>query len=215
MKYLVYAALAFVAALLFLPSPPGTGIRNLPLLIAILSLIVLHLLIRAGRRIVALIRTKSALQKAGFTVEKCALIPNVFGVRGQYDIVATNGYITVKIVVTVRKRAYLRYHFDSAARLELYRSNRVMFTVKHQGPVRRRGFVETKRAGVRRLPYPREGEEGVIYALILDRLPYAVTDASKREGQLSVGERICGLVYLYTPNHLDDFIQEVVAAEKT
>ena len=46
MKYFIYAVLAFIAALLFLPASGTTQIRNLPLLLFTLSVILLFMFVR-------------------------------------------------------------------------------------------------------------------------------------------------------------------------
>ena len=57
MKYLVYAALAFIAGLLFLPATGTTEIRNWPLLLFILSVILFFIFVRFFKYVILILKT--------------------------------------------------------------------------------------------------------------------------------------------------------------
>ena len=65
MKYVVYIILAMTAGLLFLPRTGTSEIRNLPLLILLLSIICLLVLIRFFKYVILLAKTKNCLKRNG------------------------------------------------------------------------------------------------------------------------------------------------------
>ena len=62
MKYILYAMLTFVALLLFLPRSTGAPVRNLPLLILLLALLLLTVLVRLFKYAILHGKNKGAAQ---------------------------------------------------------------------------------------------------------------------------------------------------------
>ena len=63
MKYLVYFILLFIAGLLFLPRTGTTEIRNKPLLIFVIFLIVIRILIRFFKYVLLMVKARRLLKQ--------------------------------------------------------------------------------------------------------------------------------------------------------
>ena len=73
MKYALYCILAFIGLALFLPKSGSTEIRNLPLLIVIISLLLVYAAYRYIKLIFLAYKVKKSLKKVGFTAKKTHL----------------------------------------------------------------------------------------------------------------------------------------------
>ena len=91
MKYMVYAALIFVAGLLFLPTQSGSGPRNLPLLITLIALYLLYYIIRFFKYIVLLSKTARLLKRQGYSIHHYRIFPFASFFRGEYSLLAEKG----------------------------------------------------------------------------------------------------------------------------
>ena len=187
MKFLVYAALLFACGLMFLPRTGTTEIRNLPLLVFILSLVLLFMLIRLFKYILLLVRTKKQLKKIGIRRIKVEFFPWASFFHGHYSIKFTYDNKKTQIILISKKMKYQRYHFDSVNKIEFYRSNRVVFNgIKEKGPTISK-LVETNMVGKQRLKWDDAAEVRIV---IFDKLPDQITDCVKKEN-ISAGEQIC------------------------
>ena len=200
MKYAIYTTLAFVSFLLFFPTTQNPKVRNLPLLIALLSAISIYLFLRAIKRIIYISKIKQALLNMGCSISSCNLIPNLFGVGGRYDIKAKRADTTYNITLLKIKKSSFHAHFEGVRRLEYYISTHA---VVHGGNNSRTSRV-TKTVSTRciakaRLPF--DIVDGEKYALVLDRTPSRISDRTKNS--LSAGELIEGKVLLTTIDKLD------------
>jgi len=187
MKYFVYVALAFIAGFLFLPAMGTTEIRNLPLLLFILSLILLFILIRFFQYALLVVKTKKQLKKIGIHHIKIKFFPWNSFFHGHYSVTFPHKNQVAQIVLLSRKRKYQRYHFDSIKKLEFYRSNRVVFKAALPKGATVSKLVETKLVGKQRLKWDDAAE---IRIILFDKLPVRMTDSVKKE-DLGVGEKIC------------------------
>lgn len=186
MKYILYAMLALAALLLFLPKSTGAPVRNLPLLILILALLLLAVLIRFFKYAILMARTKTLLKRSSIHPIKCRFLPWASRFHGHYSITFPYKGKTVQIVLLSRKRKYRRYHFDRIDRLEFYRSNRI--AVKSgKNAARLTGLVEVTQVGKQTIRWDSDAQLRVI---LFDRLPYEITDATRKEPLFS-GDRIC------------------------
>ena len=194
MKYLVYAALAFIAGLLFLPATGTTEIRNWPLLLFILSVILLFIFVRFFKYVILILKTKKELKKIGIQKIKIKFFPWVSFFHGHYSIIFSHENKTAQIILLSKKRKYQRYHFDSVNKIEFYRSNRVVFnSIKEKGATISK-LVETNLVGKQRLKWDDTAEVRII---IFDRIPKQITDFTKKEN-LCAGEKICSSnIYLF------------------
>ena len=188
MKIFICAALSFIAMLLFLPRTGSSEIRNLPLLILILSLLVLSVLIRFLKYVILTAKVKKLLKQSGVTQVKIKFYPWASRFRGHYSLRFRHGSREVQLLLISRKRAYPRYHFDRTDRLEFYRANRIVFNgSKTRGATISRQ-VEVNRVGKQKLSWDTAAQTRVI---LFDRLPGQITDSARRE-ELGANDRICG-----------------------
>lgn len=187
MKYVVYAILFFASVLLFFPRTGNTEIRNLPLLLVLLSLMLLFVLIRFCKYVVLVIKVNKHLKQSGIEGTKIKFLPWASFFHGHYSISFSYEGKKAQILLLSRKRKYQRYHFDSIHRLEFYRANRVVFkSTKIRGGTISE-LVEVKQVGKQSLAWDADAE---LRAILFDRLPEQITDCAKKE-HLAVGERIC------------------------
>ena len=194
MKYLVYAALAFIAGLLFLPATGTTEIRNWPLLLFILSVILFFIFVRFFKYVILILKTKKELKKIGIQKIKIKFFPWVSFFHGHYSIIFSHENKTAQIILLSKKRKYQRYHFDSINKLEFYRSNRVVFNnIKAKGATIS-NLVETKLLGKQKIKWDAASE---IRMIVFDKLPEQITDSAKKEA-LGTGARICNSnIYIF------------------
>ena len=194
MKYFVYVVLAFIAALLFLPASGTTQIRNLPLLLFILSVFLFFIFVRFFKYVILILKTKKQIKKIGIQKIKIKFFPWVSFFHGHYSIIFSHENKTAQIILLSKKRKYQRYHFDSINELEFYRSNRVVFNnIKARGATIS-NLVETKLLGKQKIKWDAASE---IRMIVFDKLPEQITDSAKKEA-LGTGERICNSnIYIF------------------
>lgn len=193
MKYFVYTSLALIAIALFVPKTGTTQIRNLPLLLALLSLIAIFLLIRSVQYIVLILRTKHHLQKNGYRVQKTSVLPYPIN---KYNLTVQNENQTLHIVCLLRKRPYWQYHFDSINRLEYYKS--ASTAVRSGGgysATMYRKNIETRYMGKSKLPFQQEDAGTAV--LIINRMPCYVSSNTRRNPSHSAGDLICEWIRFY------------------
>ena len=187
MKYFVYGALAFIAALLFLPASGTTQIRNLPLLLFILSVLLFFIFVRFFKYVILILKTKKQIKKIGIHKIKIKFFPWVSFFHGHYSIIFSHENKTAQIILLSKKRKYQRYHFNSINELEFYRSNRLVFNnIKSKGATISK-LVETKLLGKQKIKWNDTAE---IRMIVFDKLPEQITDFAKKE-TLGIGEKIC------------------------
>ena len=187
MKYLIYGILAFVACALFLPKAGTTQIRNIPLLIAIILLIVGIVLYRFLKYVSLTMKAKKLLKKYGIKPIKTYFSPFAARFHGRYGIVFEHNGEIIDLMLISTKRKYQRYHFDSVYKLEFYRSNRVVFkSIKAKGGTVS-NLVETKLVGKQSLSWE---PSATVKVLLFDKLPEHISDSSRKE-ELGAGDKIC------------------------
>ena len=186
MKYILYAMLTFVALLLFLPRSTGAPVRNLPLLILLLALLLLTVLVRLFKYAILMGRTKALLKQNSIHPTKCRFLPWASRFHGHYSITFPYKGKTAQIILLSSKRRYQRYHFDRVDRVEFYRANRV--AVKSgKNAARLTGQVEITQVGKQSI---RWNSDAQLRAILFDKLPYEITDATRKEPLFS-GDHIC------------------------
>lgn len=187
MKYVVYIILAMIAGLLFLPRTGTSEIRNLPLLILLLSIICLLILIRFFKYVTLIAKTKKLIGTKWGKVTKIKFFPWASRFHGHYSIAFQREGKTVQMILLCKKRKYCRYHFGRVDRLEFYRANRVVFKSNPIRGAKISNLVEVNRVGKQRIKWDDSAE---IRVILFDKLPDQITDSVKRE-VLGVGDRIC------------------------
>ena len=205
MKYVVYIAMLFVCGLLFLPRTGTTEIRNLPLLLFILTLILIFILIRFIKYVLLVAKTQKQLKKIGIQNIKIKIFPWASFFHGHYSITFPHKDKILQIILLSRKRKYQRYHFDSVNKIEFYRSNRVVFNnIKAKGATIS-NLVETNLVGKQRLKWDDAAEVRII---IFDKLPEQITDCVKKEN-IGTGEQICAShMYLLDLSTFYDYMKK-------
>ena len=201
MKYAAYTLLTFVALLLFLPASGTTEIRNLPLLIAILTILCVLLIIRAAQRILRISEIKKALRENGCSIEYSTVIPNLFAIKGRYDIRAQRASTKINVLLLRIKKASWHCHFDNINKLEYYIT---AHAVIHGGNNSVKGARVSKATSTRRIakaPLPFDIKDGEKYILILDRAPARISDTYCTS--LFAGDMIEGKILLTTMDKLD------------
>ena len=205
MNFILYGILTFLALLLFVPTTGDGQLQTLPIL-AIAAILILCLLICGiAKRATFLVRIKRMLQNCGFRILRSSVRFVIFGSSENYSIVCEKEKVW-KIVLLMRKRSYLTYHFETPRRLELYRMNRL--TVKNGGQARVTvsNQTETKRVGVCRLPFEKNTEYTECF-LVMDHFPNRIGDAEHRE-PLGNGDRRMSAFSLYDENGCYAFLNK-------
>lgn len=186
MRYLFLVAILLIAGLLFLPSGAGTGIRNVPVLVALLVVMFVLLAFSVLKAMLLKIRTRRALRKAGFTiVGKSKSI-------GRNRVFAEYAGTMYQILLLNKKRARVRYHFDGTDAIQFYRTTAPMYKTNRVVGQYVVGRAETSGAGKKRLRWLRQ-DAGVTgkRILLFDKMPGRITD-SKNARDLGVGDPVCG-----------------------
>lgn len=182
MKYVVYCILAFIGLMLFLPKSDSTEIRNLPLLIVIISLLLVYAAYRYIKLIFLAYKVKKSLKKSGFTANKTHL-----NFRTGY-VIAEDDTQVYNVSLLVGKRRYLRYHFSDEWNIEFVKSTASMFNTA--GNVAK-GATYTRVVGkqkVARCDYNTDKE--LKEFLVIDKFPNSITDFNLK-GELGNGDCIC------------------------
>lgn len=187
MKILMYIALFWVAVFLFLPQTSTDGIRNLPILLLILSVILIYILVRIFKHVSIMVKTVRLLKSKGLKPIKIRCNPFASRLHGHYSVTFLHESQTVELVLMAKKRKYQRYHFESANRLEFYRANRVVFqSIKTRGATVS-NLVEVNRVGKRKIKWD---HNATVRAILFDKMPEQITDSFKKEN-IDAGEQIC------------------------
>ena len=187
MKYVIYAVIAFVSFLLFFPTSDGGQIRNLPLLVAILSLIVGVVIFKLVKRAWLLQKMKKTLKNRGCEIIKTHFSPLAARLQGRYSVTFKHNEKIICARLLIKKWKYPRYHFASAKLLEFYRSNRVVFnSIRTRGAVIS-NLVETKLVGKQNLVW----DAADFNIVVFDKIPDHITE-SKTKNLLGKGDRVCG-----------------------
>lgn len=186
MKYLILIAMLFVAGLLFLPRGAGTGIRNVPILIAILVVLFGLFVWSVLRSAVLKRRARRALRRAGFVItkrHKSFLRNRLFAERAGEEY---------QILLLSKKRRHGRYHFDSADEMEYYRTVKPLYKINRRTGEFAAGAEETSRVGKRKLRWLSEDAgTGSQRFVVFDQLPMRITDTVKSH-DLGPGDAVCG-----------------------
>ncbi len=184
MKYFVYAFLAFMSCVLFLPKAGSMEIRNVPILISVIALITIYGLYRLVQIGIPMYRIGSILKKRGMKIRKIRLY-----FRKGY-IISENEKEAYNISLLTRKRSYYRYHFDSENKIEFYKSTVAVNKSSGGGRIAR-GAVNQRLVGKQKISRPTfSTDKTVHHFIVINKFPYRITDSAKKE-ELDNGVRIC------------------------
>ena len=205
MKYVLYVIAAIVALLLFLPTTGSNEIRNLPLLIALLLIIVGLILWYLIRRAAFLQKVKKALKNNSCEIVKVCFNPFAARLHGRYSVTFKSNGKIINALLLIRRRKYQRYHFERADYLEFYRSNRVVFrSIKSRGATIS-DLVETKLVGKQPLKWD-DADRNII---IFNKIPDHITDSAQKNF-LGKGDRVCGTeTYIADIESFSEYLIEI------
>ena len=179
MKYLIYAALLFIASLLFLPESGSTEIRNPEILMAIASIILIILIVKLIKLAVFAGKVKNELRENKYEIKKARLG------FGKVYIVAENHKETLEICVLMRKKSYYKYHFANENRIELYKTT-VGAVRSGRDIAKVTKTAEVKLAGVIRIAPPKI--ENAKRFIVFDQIPTTASDTVNRS--LNIGDTV-------------------------
>lgn len=191
MKYVIYGVGVILALLLFLPSANSTKLRNVPLLLALIGLLLAFAIYRILKYAILMHKAKNALKQKGCRCEKVTFFPLASMLRGRYSMTFKQNDKKVKIVFLVTKRKYPQYYFDSVNLLEFYSTNRVIFNnVKAKGATVS-DLVETKKVGKqKRMWKATDLTQNDANILLFNKFPPRISD-STRQQDLGNGDSLC------------------------
>ena len=179
MKYLIYAALLFIASLLFLPESGSTEIRNPEILMVIAAIILIILTVKLIKLAVFAGKVKNELRENKYEIKKARLG------FGKVYIVAENHKKTLEICVLMRKKSYYKYHFANENRIELYKTT-VGAVRSGRDIAKMTKSAEVKLAGIIRIaPSKTEGAKRFI---VFDQFPTTASDTVNRS--LNIGDTV-------------------------
>ena len=179
MKYLIYAALLFIASLLFLPESGSTEIRNPEILIVIAAIILIILTVKLIKLAVFAGKVKNELRENKFEIKKARLG------FGKVYIVAENHKETLEICVLMRKKSYYKYHFANENRIELYKTT-VGAVRSGRDIAKVTKSAEVKLAGIIRIAPPKI--ENAKRFIVFDQFPTTASDTVNRS--LNIGDTV-------------------------
>lgn len=179
MKYLIYAALLFIASLLFLPESGSTEIRNPEILMVIAAIILIILTVKLIKLAVFASKVKKELRENKYEIKKARLG------FGKVYIVAENHKETLEICVLMRKKSYYKYHFANEKRIELYKTT-VGAVRSGRDIAKVTKSAEVKLAGIIRIAPPKI--ENAKRFIVFDQFPTTASDTVNRS--LNIGDTV-------------------------
>lgn len=205
MKYIVTIALLVILALFSLPYPGSTEIRNLPLLIILLSLAIVMIAVRTIRYARLMYNAKNILKKYNATLVKTIFIPIFFKFQGLFPQLFNKDGELIEINYILKNKRTQRYHFESISKLFFYQSNRIIHAKGAGNSIAISKRAQTSCVGKRNLKWSNDVKTRIV---LFDKLPDLITDSSKTE-PLSVNDTICATnVYLSDISNLDQLIED-------
>lgn len=202
MYYLVFCLIAIVLLGIFLPDGIGGEIHNPYLLIFLSSIAVIILSVKFIRYLRFCLSAKKELINKGYSIVYFNILP--IGLRKKQNIIAVKNEKVVNISFIYVTKKYLRYHFESINKIELYKSTRL--TVKPS--VRQANIispkVETRKVSTKYLNWVFDTKdketENQIKIIVFNTMPNTVTGTYSRE-YLSNGDKVDNSTYIYDLKH--------------
>lgn len=203
--YILFSLIVVVATGIFLPDGISGGVKNLPYLFILLSILVIALSIKLFKYLRFFWTAKKHLKKNGYQLIYCSCLPFLLRKEKEYNILAKKGEGLVKILIINVKKSYLTYHFEGINKIEFYKSTRL--TIKPD--VRQANIISptvtTQKVGEKTLFWSENEAENEKRILLFNRFPNLVKDAMHSEG-LGNGDKIMSEIYIY---NLDGFLRKV------
>ena len=149
----------------------------------LLSILVLILIFNFLKLILLISRVKKALKRVGFKILKTSLKYRCAFVS------ATRGEEKAIICTICRKGAYVRYHFESTDKIEIYKRTREISVTDRSGRYYK-GTFRTRKIGTQSIKWPRECSKTRNVYFVFDKHPWQMTDSVRKE-ELDDGMIIC------------------------
>ena len=184
MKYIIYCLLVLVSGWLFLPKSGSTELRNVPVLITILCLVILYLAYKHIKLLSFATKVKKELKQRGIKVQKTRLYFQ------KCYIVAESDTDRFDICLVSVKNRYYRYHFANAENIEIYKSTSAITKSSKRGTVAQ-GATYSRLVRKQKIQFESNNtDKKANCILVMNKYPYSVTDSIKRE-ELDNGECVC------------------------
>ena len=201
MYYLVYCLIAIVLLGIFLPDGIGGEIHN-PYLLLFLSLIALTILaVKFFKYLHFCLSVKREFKSKGYEIIHFSIMP--IRLRKKQSIIAKKNEKTVNVSLIYVTKKHLRYHFESADKIELYKSTRLAIKPSPRQANMISSKVETRKVSTKILKWEESAGEQ-IKLIVFNAFPNLITDTYSHEG-LYFGDKISGEAYLYDLKHLNKF----------
>ncbi len=201
MYYLVYCLIAIVLLGIFLPNDIGGEIHN-PYLLLFLSIVAVTILaVKFFKYLHFCLSVKKELKSKCYEIIHFSIMP--IPLRKKQSIIAKKNEKTVSVSLIYVTRKYLRYHFESINRIELYKSTRLAIKPSPRQANMISSKVETRNVSTKILKWEESAEEQT-KLVVFNVFPNLITDTYSHEG-LYFGDKIAKECYLYDLKHLDKF----------
>ena len=201
MYYLVYCLIAIVLLGIFLPDGIGGEIHT-PYLLLFLSIVAVTILsVKFFKYLRFCLSVKKELKSKGYEIIHFSILP--ICLRKKQSIIAKKNEKTVSVSLIYVTRKYLRYHFESIYRIELYKSTRLAIKPSPRQAHMISSKVEIRNVSTKILKWEENaGEQTKL--VVFNAFPNLITDTYSHEG-LYFGNKIAKECYLYDLKHLDKF----------
>ena len=200
--YVVYCLIAIILLGIFLPDGVGGEIHN-PYLLLFLSIIaVTILLVKFFKYLRFCLSVKKELKSKGYEIIHFSILP--ICLRKKQSIIAKKNEKTVNVSLIYVTRKYLRYHFESTDKIELYKSTRLAIkpSVRQANIISQK--IETRKVSTKILKWEENNEGKQTKLIVFNTFPNLITDTYSHEG-LYYGDKIAKECYLYDLKHLEKF----------
>ena len=192
MKYVLYAIAFIISFFLFVPLHGSTEIRNFPLFVLLVSLIIIAILVRLFKYAVLMVKTKKILRQKGLKSTRTIFFPLASCFRGRYSMMFQHEGKNVQIVFLCVKKNNQLYHFEKNDKLEIYRAIRAVTISPPDSRTKRYRYkfhppLDIHKVGQQKI---RWNEAATTRIILFDKLPEQVTDSANRDG-LDAGNQIC------------------------
>ena len=149
----------------------------------LLSILVLACIFSFLKLILLISRVKKVLKRAGFKALKISI-------RYRYAfVIAERDGEKVLVCTMCRKGTYVRYHFESTDKIEIYKKAREISVTDRAGRYYK-GAFRTRKIRTQSIKWPREYSETRNVYFVFDKHPWQMTDSVRKE-ELDDGVRIC------------------------
>ena len=207
MKILLFILIAALLLGIFLPYGIENGIRNVPLLIIVGSVLFIILLVKFIKYILVLTKIKKTLRANGYEIEYFTVLPPFLRKDKRHHIVAKKGELKVSIFVLFVSKSYLTYKFNNVNSITLYKNTRSAQKGSRMYSGKISDTVETKKVGDIFMYWEEEELQNGINIVLFDKYPNLVKDAVSENG-LGNGDKIYNKLFIYDLKGFERAVEE-------